>query len=60
MRLTITGHMEGHALRFVGSDSDELVATFRTFDQAAEAYRAAKDALGILAACLSNTETKGA
>jgi len=60
MRLSLCANLDGHALRFVGSDSDELVATFRTFDQAAEAYRAAKDALGILAACLSNTETKGA
>lgn len=58
MRLSLCANLDGYSLRFVGSDSDELVATFRTFDQAAAAHRAATDALGMLAACLSTPATE--
>lgn len=60
MRLIISPGLDGGDLRFVGPGVDELVASFRTFDQAVETYWGARDALGMLAACLSNTETKGA
>lgn len=53
MRLTISAHMEGHALRFVGPGSDEIVATFRTWDEVAAAMRAAREALPQLAATLA-------
>lgn len=60
VRLQITGHADGCALRFVGPGSDETVAAFRTFDEAADAYRAAKDALGMLVACLATQSAKEA
>lgn len=52
-RLVISGHMNGHALRFVGPDSDELIDTFPTFDAAADAYRSARDVLSMLADALA-------
>lgn len=58
--LSLTGHMEGYAVRSIGPSFDVVLEAFPAFDEAAEAYRAAKEALWMLAACLSNTETKGA
>jgi hypothetical protein len=64
MRIDLCANFDGYSVRLVDETSDEVLATFRTFDEAAISYRATKqashDALGMLAACLSNTETKGA
>lgn len=64
MRLSLCANFDGYSVRLVDETSDELLGVFRTFDEAATNYRtlkqAAHDALGMLAACLSNTETKGA
>lgn len=62
MRLVLSGHLDGFCVRLVDETSDEVLATFRTFGEAAISYRATKqashDALGMLAACLSTPATE--
>ncbi len=64
MRLSLCANFDGYSVRLVDETSDEVLATFRTFDEAAISYRATKqashDALAMLAACLSTTPTKEA
>ena len=62
MRLSLCANFDGYSARLVDETSDEELATFRTFDEAAISYRATKqashDALGMLAACLSTPATE--
>jgi len=64
MRLSLCANFDGYSVRLVDEGSDDLLATFRTFAEAAASYRATKqashDALAMLAACLSTTPTKEA
>lgn len=54
--LTLTGHMDGHALRFGG----EEVAVYPTFEGAANGLRIGREALAMLAACLACSNLRSA
>lgn len=62
MRLSLCANFDGYSVRLVDEGSDDLLATFRTFAEAAASYRATKqashDALAMLAACLSTPATE--
>ncbi len=53
MRLTISGHLDGFCVRAVTRRADTILATYRTFEAAANALRALRERL-------STTPTKEA